>query len=264
MSRRLYALALAVFCVSAISPVTAEQLAADLSEHQIAVRPNFTGTQILLFGAIEGVAPDDAGAQRDVVVVVSGPEGPVTVRRKERRSGIWVNYESIVFGQVPGYYAVASTRPLDTITGVDVRAIEKIGAENLSFGPSQGHNLAGRDVGLNAKAEQDFSAALIRTKTEQGLYLADPGGVTFLGKSLFRVTLDIPANVPVGLYSAKVLLFREGQVIDALSSPVYIEKSGLERRLYRFAQFQPFFYALFSLTLAVAAGWAASAAFRDQ
>ncbi len=86
-----------------------------------------------------------------------------------------------------------------------------------------------------------------------------PGGVTFLGQTLFRATVDIPANVPVGLYTAKVYLLQEGQVIDTISSPLYIDKRGLERFIYRMAHSDPLLYGLVAVLVAAFAGWLASA-----
>ena len=78
-------------------PAQADQLVTDLSEHQISIRSNFTGTEILIFGAIEAENPTDLVTERDIVVVVTGPEGPVTVRRKDRIAGIWINYDAVRF-----------------------------------------------------------------------------------------------------------------------------------------------------------------------
>lgn len=260
----LIAAAMAAAATVPAAPAAAQQLITDLSQHQIAIRSNFTGTEILLFGTVESGVLEEVGATRDIVVVVAGPERPVTVRRKERVGGIWLNYVSVSFELVPGYYAVASTRPLDMITNPEIRTVEKIGADNLSFGAYQAADVAGRDVSITQETKSVFAEALVRNKTNQGLYLEDPGGVTFLGSSLFRVTLDIPANVPVGLYTAKVFLLRNGTIVDAISSPLYIEKSGIERAIFRFAQIEPLLYGLFAVALAIFAGWLGSAVLRER
>ena len=80
----------------------ASPLVADLSDDLIAITTGFTGTEVLLFGATEGVG--------DIIVVVRAPESQVVVRRKERVGGIWINADSLVFERVPGYYHVAASR----------------------------------------------------------------------------------------------------------------------------------------------------------
>ncbi|MGB5092492.1 MAG: TIGR02186 family protein [Parvibaculum sp.] len=240
----------------------ADQLVSDLSEHQIAIRSNFTGTQILLFGAVEANTPGERALDRDIIVVVTGPSHGMRVRRKEPVAGIWVNHDSVTFPNVPGYYAIAATRPLEVTLTPEVLAKQKIGLDNVDVGVPSASSMDGQQKILTPEEEQIFWKALLRNKAREGLYLNDPGGVTFLGQTLFRATVEIPANVPVGLYTAKVYLVRGGEVIDTISSPLYIDKRGLERLLYRLAHTSPLLYGLFAVLAAGLAGWLASAIMR--
>ena len=239
-------------------PARADQLITDLSEHQIAIRSNFTGTQVLLFGAIEANTAEERLLDRDIVVVVTGPSRPITVRHKERVGGIWINRTSLTFPRVPGYYAVASTRPLEVTAKTDTLRVHQIGIDNLDVGMPTATSIDGSALALDPIQERSFQKALVRNKRRDGLFLDNPAGVTFLGQTLFRATLDIPANVPVGLYTANVYLLRNGAVVDAISAPLYIDKSGIERLTYRFAHNQPFLYGLAVVLGAALAGWLAS------
>ena len=256
------ALILSITGLFAAAPAMADQLVTDLSEHKIAIRSNFTGTQILLFGAVEANSRDERGLNRDIVIVVSGPQRSTTVRRKERVAGIWINHDSVTLPRVPGYYAVASTRPLEVTADVDLLKREQIGIENVDFGTPTAQSLDGAEEILPPDEEEAFIKALIRNKKRSGLYINDPGGVIFLGQTLFRATFDIPAKVPVGLYTATVYLLRDGEVVDAIASPLYIDKSGVERFIYRLAHTQPLFYGLVAVIGAAFAGWLASTLLR--
>jgi len=249
------------FCV--IGGAHADQLVTDLSQHQISIRSNFTGTDILIFGAVEAEDPNDFAIDRDVVVVISGPEGAVTVRRKDRVAGIWVNYDAVTFERVPAFYAVASTRPLPRIASMDTRTIEGLGLEQIGFGGATGSGPTGAVTELTDQERATFSAALLRNKERAGLYRMEPSGVAFLGRSLFRATIAIPANVPNGLYTAKVYLISDGVVTDAASAPLYVVKSGIERAIYGFANEKPFLYGIFAVIFATFAGWAAALIFKD-
>ena len=46
-----------------------------------------------------------------VIVTIEGPDRPLTVRRKERRYGIWMNTEAVEVDAAPTFYAVATTAP---------------------------------------------------------------------------------------------------------------------------------------------------------
>jgi hypothetical protein len=53
-------------------------LVADLSQDNVKISTNFLGAKILLFGAYDGIQGDD------IIVVVSGPKGLVTVQKKRK------------------------------------------------------------------------------------------------------------------------------------------------------------------------------------
>ena len=250
--------------VATAGAARADQLVTDLSEHQIPIRSNFTGTQILLFGAVEARTPGSRALNRDIVVVVQGPTRPMTVRRKEPVAGIWINHDSVTYPTVPGYYAIASTRPLEVTADAETLKALRIGIENINPGTPTARAIDGTLQILPPDTENGFWKALIRNQRREGLYINLPGGVTFLGQTLFRATIDIPANVPVGLYTAKVYLLQEGKVVDTISSPLYIDKRGVERFLFRMAHSDPLLYGLIAVLVAAFAGWLASAVMYRQ
>jgi uncharacterized protein (TIGR02186 family) len=110
-----------------------------------------------------------------------------------------------------------------------------------------------------------FKAALIRLRQKDGLYVVQAKeGVTFTGRSLFRSTISLPANVPVGPLVARTYLFRNGEVLSAHIARVTLERAGIERVLHSFAFRYPVSYGLFATALAVLSGLLASAYFRRE
>ena len=96
----------------------------------------------------------------------------------------------------------------------------------------------------------------------QGNSQEAPAGVEFLSPTLFRVHVPVPATVTRGQYNAEVYLFRDGNVISAQSTPLFVDQTGMERRLYNLAHSSPLAYGLFAVLLAGALGWLSSALFR--
>ncbi|MFV3075081.1 TIGR02186 family protein [Niveispirillum fermenti] len=230
----------------AIRPAWGQSLVADLSSHLIAITTGFTGTDVVLFGAVDG--------DGDVAVVVQGPEGEVTVRRKDRVAGIWVNTEDVVFLRVPAYYMVAVTSPLDGVVPPPVLLRHEIGLDYVRLLPERAK--------LPPEMLAEFRAALIRNKQRAGLYATETGTVSFLGQRLFRTRIHFPANVATGTYTASVFLIRNGDVVSAQTTPLLVSKIGFSANVYEFAQRQSVFYAVLGVMLAVTAGWLAGIVFR--
>ncbi len=216
----------------------AATLVADLSSHLIAITTGFTGTEVLLFGAKEGPG--------EVVVVVRGPTSNISVRKKSRVAGIWMNTDRVTFSIVPSYYAVASSKPLEEIAPPSVLTRHQIGFNQLKM-------LAPANV--DPERLRDFRAALIRRQQGAGLFMHEAGEVLFLGDRLFRASLYFPANVPVGVYLVEVLLLQDGNVTGAQTTPLNISKIGFGAELFDFAHQRAAFYGLIAILISLVSGW---------
>ena len=248
MGRRLAIGLWALLAAAAASPGALAQrapLVADLSSHLIAIDSGFTGTEVVLYGAI-----DEPG---DLIVVVRGPAERVVVRRKDRVAGVWMNRDSVVFDGAPAYYSVAATRPLAEIARPALLSLHQIGIDAVRLTP-----LTDRP----ADEIETFRKALVRQRTRDGLYSGTPAKVGFLGERLFRTRLYFPANVPTGAYRAEVFLIRDGAVISAETTPLFINKTGFQAEVAFIARTRPALYGLAAILMALAAGWLAAAVFR--
>jgi uncharacterized protein (TIGR02186 family) len=240
-------------------PGAAEWVEATVSKRTIAVTSSFNGTEIFIFGAIGGSQqPSAESGYYDVIVVVEGAPSRAVVRRKSNVAGLWLNTSSVAFDNVPTFYAMTSTRPVDEITTKADRELYGIGLRNLRFTPA-----VGQSVPLSNEDIKNYRAAIIRLKSDAGLYVdKKPFGVTFTGKSIFLASVVLPANVSVGAFWTRVYLFREEKLLSSFSVSHTLEREGLERYLHAFAYRLPTLYGLTTVLIAVGAGLAASAAFR--
>lgn len=232
-----------------------EVVQADVSTRNVAVTSSFTGTEIVVFGAIDNSRQTSAeSGLYDLVVVVEGTPSKVTARRKEPVLGIWLNTSSMTFEGVPSYYAIASTRPLDEVAPEATLIGYEIGFDYVRMNPTTQERLPPAQM-------QAFRQAVVRLKQKEGLYVAEPHGVVFIGKSLFRATIALPANVTVGPFDTRVYLFKDERLISQYNLRLNLEREGLELLLHDFAFKQPFFYGLATVVLALLAGLAASTIF---
>jgi uncharacterized protein (TIGR02186 family) len=242
-------------------PVPQEKVEADISTRTLEVTTGFTGHEIIVFGSVDNSqAPREQYAgYYDVVVVVEGTPFPIVVRRKSDVAGVWVNTSSVTFGSVPSYYAIASTRPIEQVAGPGVLERHAIGLQHIKMTPSGAARSGFKDYEVAA-----FRSAVIRLKKKDNLYVLAPNGVEFVGRSLFRSTIALPANVPVGPLVARTYLFRNGEVISAHIARVTLHRTGIEWLVHNFAFVYPMSYGLIAVLIAVGCGLLASAYFRRQ
>ena len=235
--------------ICAALPAHAEKIVLGLSQDEVAISATFEGSDILVFGAIKRDAPMPEG-DLGVIVTVAGPDTEVTVRRKEKRLGIWVNTDEVDVDAAPSFYAVASSGALDDV----LRATEDL-RERISL-PSMI-----RMVGTNVMDSRNFSNALMRIRTDAQLYQTLDNAVDFQDDTLFRTRIALPANLTEGDYATRIFLTRNGTIVDSYETAIPVYKVGLERWLYNLAHENAFLYGLMSLAIAIAAGWSASAVF---
>ena len=82
-----------------------EKLVLGLSQDEVSITATFTGSELLIFGAISRETPPPQNSELGVIIAVAGPNVPVTIRRKERVAGIWINTESANIDIAPSFYS---------------------------------------------------------------------------------------------------------------------------------------------------------------
>lgn len=227
-------------------------LVPEISQHQIRVRQGFTGTELILFGAI--LAPGGGNARRahEIVVVLKGPTIPVRMREKQKVAGIWINAETTDFRSVPSFYALASSRPVAELVDERTAAIFELGLDFLQLSPSGT---------IDPDEQARFTAGLVDLKRREGLYQEHPGGVTISEDVLYQAHIAIPSNVQTGLYVAETFAIADGRVITSATSEVEVVKEGFERSVAVSANEYSLFYGLFAVGLSLGMGWLAGRAF---
>jgi len=235
-------------------PAKAGEIVGGLSQNRVSLTANYSGSEILIFGAIRhDAARLEPDAPFDVIIVVEGPRQPVAIWRKARRLGIWVNVDVAYMASVPSFYAVATTAPLPQILSPDEDARRRISAAQ-AIRPEQ---VTG-DVADSA----EYTAALLRLRTQSQAYQSLTRWVTLDRDILFRANVRLPANLTEGAYTTRMYLVREGEVVHQFRTAIFVRKEGIERWLSQLAYDQPLLYGLLALAIALVAGWGASEATR--
>ncbi|MFV0299144.1 MAG: TIGR02186 family protein, partial [Hyphomicrobiaceae bacterium] len=234
-----------------------ESVQADISTRNIVVTSSFSGTEIVVFGAVHNSRQQSAEAGLyDVVIVVVGTPTRLVARRKSRVAGMWLNTDSLAFDSVPSYYAIASTRPLDEVASPEVLKASGIGFDYVPMTlPDGGEKPSAAEV-------DTFRNAIVRLKRHEQLYATKNFAVSFIGPSLFRAAIALPATVVVGPFETRVYLFRNGELLSNFSVRLNLERRGLEEALHGAAFQYPFIYGATVVFLAMGAGLLFTAVFR--
>lgn len=231
-------------------PAQAEEVVLGLSQDEVAISVDFDGSEILIYGAVKRETRINP-TPLEVIVTVAGPNQPLTVRKKDRKLGIWVNTETVEVDSAPSFYAIATSAPWNRVIS-DVEDLR----HHISI------PRAIRSVGSEVNDAQRFTDAVIRIRKANETYQLNEGAVDFHQQTLFNTALTMPANLTEGQYPTRVFLTRDRQVVSVYETVIEVKKVGLERWLYTLSRQQPLIYGLMSLAIAIAAGWGASAAFR--
>jgi uncharacterized protein (TIGR02186 family) len=222
------------------------ELIVDLSRPRVSITSAFHGESILLFGMF-----DPPG---EIVVVVVGPPARETVLRKQRVLGLWLNTGRQAFDDVPAYYFIAASQPLQRLLA------RSAGGEILSL---EDRMQSVRSVG--EREHEDlirFRLGLVEVKRREGLYPAAIGQVAIQANRLFRVELPFPSRLPEGTYDVRTYLLREGKIVAAVSRPLPVGKVGFSAQLAGWADHEGPLYGVGAIIMALLVGWIGGAVVR--
>jgi uncharacterized protein (TIGR02186 family) len=245
----------ALFAVLAFLALSGQRepiLVPEVSQHEIRVRQGFTGTEMLLFGAVLDPAGGRASDPYDIVVVLKGPTQPILVREKAKRLGIWLNAESTAFRSAPSFFAVASSRPISEIVDERTAAIYELGLDFLQLSPTGA---------IDPDEQARFTAGLVDLRQREGLYQEQADGVTISEDVLYQARIPIPSNVVTGRYTAETFAIARGRVVASAVAELVVRKTGFERLVAQEAERSSLLYGLFAVALSVFMGWVAGRLF---
>lgn len=215
----------------------AKPIIADISQRKIDIHAQFNGTEILLYGA-----RNEPG---DIIAVVTGPYVDVMLSRKDNIAGMWMQVERKRYNNLPIYYAVASTKPLDKI--LPEKTLDVLG---ISYPKPE---LVHQDKGAYT-----MRRALLNKLKARGWLSTKPTKIHYFGETLFRTQLAFPSNMPRGTYTVDVFLVYNGRVVAAQSTPLKAVKTGIDFWLYDTSRHRPWLYGLSAALLSLLGGWLGS------
>ena len=223
------------------------QIVADLSQENVKISTDFQGAKILLFGAYDGKKGDD------IIVIVTGPKGLVTVQKKEKIFGVWVNTKKVNYINAPKYLSISSNRKIEEILNKKTQKISEIGLNNFNIRIQPG---------IKVENEKQWRQALTRNMLKSNLWSINENSVSLNRDALFRSFLVLPSNVITGQFEVKILHYRNSQLISQQINSINVSKSGISAEIYEIAQNYSTLYGIFAVFLAILVGWGSNLVFR--
>ena len=220
-----------------------------LSSKNISINTTFSGSDIFIFGSIKRNNNKEI-IPSDIIIEVLGPKTNLTVRKKKKMFGIWVNSDPYKIIDSPSFYSLIYTDE----------------PENILSDTQLAKTLIGKEQFFRSKNLQEgyFDAvnANIRIKSKDGSYLFNNDPITLKGETLFSARVSLPANLTEGDYETKIHLVQNNTIVNSYIDFIKVRKIGVEKWLYNTAHEEPLFYGIFSIFLALFFGWGASTLFR--
>jgi uncharacterized protein (TIGR02186 family) len=249
MSWRSLFITMCVACMPAMLGAQSAQVSAALIDDAVLVTSSFTGAKVTVFGSVRGGGQGNT----DIVVTVRGPDRPAWIGKRKRTAGLWIGEERIYFAAAPTFFGVASARPLEQIAPKDTLSLYGLVAEGQL------------DIARKSAASplrNELEAAFIQQRQREKLYVEDASGVRLLKGELFRADVQMPDRTPPGLYTAKVMVFRNGRPFQSTLSTLVVSKVGAERAIFEFARDHAALHGLLGVAMALLAGFTAASLFR--
>ncbi len=237
---------LAIWTLMLLTAAMPPRLISDLSHNRIDIEYSFSGAELLIFGAVQYPGGRMPREKPGLAIILRGPPSAITVRQKEKVAGIWLNTRAVRFETAPSFYSIATTAPIAELVDERTAAIHELGLSYLQLSPASG----------NVPDEiQTFERGLLDLRQQAGVYRENPQGAELTENVLYRARIPIPAEVPVGGYTAEIHLIEKGEVVASTTREIVIDKSGFERAIYLAAQNHAALYGAVAVLIALIMGW---------
>ena len=225
-------------------------LVIDTNERDVEIQPGISGTKIVLFGATPS-------GKRDIIIEVVGPPKNQTMQEKRRYFGFWLGRGKSYYKNVPSYYNLLSSKPLEEITNQEGLNKLGLGIEHLPLGKA--------DIKYSSIKQFQFDKRLRSEMFEDGQFLENEENIVLRsgpGKvGLFKTEFSLPPNSLQGKYFVRYFLFQNGEAISYAESIIDLKQAGFARLIWIFANRFALLYGIIAIILSGLLGWVVSLIF---
>ena len=171
--------------------------------------------------------------------------------QKEKKYGFWINRKINSLKNVPSFYSISSTKPLDILLPNNFQTAYEIG-------------LIKQINSKNQKIDDKLIDQILFVEKNKKQYNENNTPITLLENTLFSNEIDFPTNLQEGNYKVKIHLIRFQKVLATKQDIIYVKKIGLQNWINFLAFQKPQLYGIMSILIAISFGFVASLVFRKK
>ncbi len=213
------------------------KVATDISTEFINIKTDFDGSILTMYG----VKDVDA----DVIVILRGPELDMKVRKKEKTLLGWRFTKELIFNNIPSFYSVVSTKPIQGIVNQDDLKKYEIGRENLKVHPKK--------IPQNINI-MEFKKAAFRNLHDKNVFTGEAAPAHMINDEFFKINFDLPHNVPQGFYIAQVLTVENKKIVGQQWHNIFVSQVGMTAFISNWAVNKSLLYGILCAIFAIIAG----------
>ncbi len=240
--------------ISSYATEVSPSLVTDLSKKVISINVNFSGSKFHIFGAIKKNNSQISSIDQppfDIIIEVIGPPITMNLFQKEKKFGFWINKKIDNLKNIPSFYSISGTKPLDILLPNNIETANDIG-------------LVKQINTKNQKIENELIDQILFIGKDKKQYNENNTPITLLENTLFSNEIDFPTNIHEGNYKVKIHLIRFQKVLATKQDIIYVKKIGLQNWINYLAFEKPQLYGIMSILIAITFGFVASLVFRKK
>ena len=223
----------------------------DENEKDIRIKPNISGTEIVLYGVMPS-------GKKDIIIEVVGPARNIGLEEKRRIYGFWLGLGKAEYYQVPSYYNILSSKKLSEIASQATFDKLRLGVINLPLGDAK---ISGSET------QQDiFNKNLKKYMLDKGQYKISENQIIVKsgpGKvGIFSTEFLLPSNSYQGKYFVRYFIFQNGEFMSYAENKIDLKQAGFSRLISLTAENFPLLYGILAVILSGSLGWLISIIFR--
>ena len=223
----------------------------DENEKDIRIKPNISGTEVVLYGAMpSGI--------KDIIIEVVGPARNISLEEKRRIYGFWLGLGRADYYQVPSYYNIMSSRKISEIADQNVFDKLHLGVTNLPLGNAK--------ISNSSTSQNIFNQNLKKYMLDKGQFNIGENEISVKsgpGKvGIFSTEFLLPSNSYQGKYYVRYFIFQNGEFLSYAENKIDLKQAGFSRIISLTATNFPLLYGILAVILSGSLGWLISTIFR--